>query len=314
LVPLQKGMKLMGMTTRWEYKVTNGVFEKRKVRLCAVGNQQIAGVHFNESDLYAPVLKAHEVRLLVAIAAQHGATIYKYDTSQAFLYGDVDEDLYARAPDWWPEPVPEGYCLQLRKNIYGTRQAARAWHVRLSTWMEEHGYLPVNNEKTIFMKWDDEDFIIHGVFVDDLATIPTSQRLKEEFETLSATVFEVTGVGAITSFLGLEVEQEDDGIVLHLDTYINELIEEYHCIQTKFIKPKTVPMAPGLLLDNSDCPEMPDPVRQKQYLSMIAKVQFAAYWVRFDISFAAISAGAILCIGWPLPLGSTNAPYWVSDP
>ena len=76
----------MGMTTRWEYKVTNGVFEKRKVRLCAMGNQQIAGVHFNESDLYAPVLKAHEVRLLVAIAAQHGATIYKYDTSQVFLY------------------------------------------------------------------------------------------------------------------------------------------------------------------------------------------------------------------------------------
>ena len=287
LVPLQKGMKLMGMTTRWEYKVTNGVFEKRKVRLCAMGNQQIAGVHFNESDLYAPVLKAHEVRLLVAIAAQHGATIYKYDTSQAFLYGDVDEDLYARAPDWWPEPIPEGYCLQLRKNIYGTRQAARAWHVRLSTWMEEHGYLPVNNEKTIFMKWDDEDFIIHGVFVDDFATIPTSQRLKEEFETLYARDFEVTGGGAMTSFLGLEVEQDPDGIALHLDTYVTELIEEYRCIQTKFIKPKTVPMAPGLLLDNSDCPEMPDPVRQKQYRSMIAKVQFAAYWVRFDISYTA---------------------------
>ena len=85
------------------------------------------------SDLYAPVLKAHEVLLLVAIAAQRGATICKYDTSQAFLYGDVDEDLYTRAPDWWPELVPEGYCMQLRKNIYGTRQAARAWHVRLSS-------------------------------------------------------------------------------------------------------------------------------------------------------------------------------------
>ncbi len=69
-VPLKKGIKLMGMTTRWEYNVTNGTFEKRKVRLRAMGNQQIAGIHFNESDLYAPVLKAHEVRLLVAIAAQ----------------------------------------------------------------------------------------------------------------------------------------------------------------------------------------------------------------------------------------------------
>ena len=123
LVPFQKGMKLMGMSTRREYrdKVTNGLFEKQKVR-----NQQIAGIHFNESGLYAPVLKANEVRLLVAIAAHRGATIYKYDTPQAFLYGDVDEDLYAWAPDWWPDLVPEGYCLHLRKNIYGTRQAARA--------------------------------------------------------------------------------------------------------------------------------------------------------------------------------------------
>ena len=108
----------------------------------------------NESDFYAPVLKAHEVRLLAAIAAQYDAQIFKYDTSQASLFGDVDQDLYARAPDWWPELVPEGYCLQLKKNIYGTRQAARAWHVRLSTWMEEHEYMPVNNEKTMFMKGD----------------------------------------------------------------------------------------------------------------------------------------------------------------
>ena len=193
LVPIQKGMKLMGMTTRWEYKITNGVFDKYKTRLCAMGNQQIAGIHFNESDLYAPVLKAHEVRLLVAITAQKGAKMYKYDTSQAFLYGDVDQDLYARAPDWWPELVPEGYCLQLMKNIDGTRQAARAWHVRLSTWMEEHGYLPVNNEKTIFMKWEGDDFIIHGVFVDDFATIPTSQKLKDEFEALYSADFDVTG-------------------------------------------------------------------------------------------------------------------------
>ncbi len=60
LVPIQKGMKLMGMTTRWAYKNTNGVLDKNKTRLCAMGNQQIACTHFrvNESDFDAPVLKA----------------------------------------------------------------------------------------------------------------------------------------------------------------------------------------------------------------------------------------------------------------
>ena len=214
---------------------------------------------------------------------------------QAFLYGYVDEDLYVRVPDWWSELVPEGYCLQLRKSIYGTRQAARAWHVRLSTWMEDHGYSPVNNEKTIFMKWEGDDFIIHGVFVDDFATIPTSQRLKEEFETLYAKDFEVTGGGEMTTFLGLEVEQSEEGISLHLDTYIQELVEEYRLIHKKFIKPKKVPMSPGLVLDNSDCPELPDPVKQKQFRSMLAKVQFAAYWIRFDISYPAAQLARLNC-------------------
>ena len=130
-------------------------------------------------------------------------------------------------------------------------------------------------------------FIIHGVFVDDFATIPTSQRLKEEFETLYAKDFEVTGGGQMTTFLGLEVEQSEEGISLHLDTYIQELVEEYRLIHKKFIKPKKVPMSPGLVLDNSDCPELPDPVKQKQFRSMLAKVQFAAYWIRFDISYPA---------------------------
>jgi hypothetical protein len=101
LVRLEKGMKLMGMTTRFDYKITNGEFEKYKTRRCAMGNQQIAGVHFNESDLYTLVLKAHEVRLLAAIAEQYDAQILKYDTSQAFLYGDVDQDLYQIGGQNW---------------------------------------------------------------------------------------------------------------------------------------------------------------------------------------------------------------------
>ena len=85
--------------------------------------------------------------------------MYKTDTTQAFLYGDVEEDLYLRAPDWWPELIPEGHC-PLKRNIYGTLQAARAWHLRISGWMESHGYPAINSEKTMFVKG--YDFILQG--------------------------------------------------------------------------------------------------------------------------------------------------------
>jgi hypothetical protein len=147
LVRIEKGMKLMGTTTRNEYKVVNGEFSKHKSRLCAMENQQLQGLQYNARDLHAPVLTPAEWRLLALIAAANKTCMIKYDrdTTQAFLYGDVVEDMYTRAPDWWHAHIQEGHCLKLKKNIYGTRHAGRAWHLKLSTWMEEHQYLSVNN-------------------------------------------------------------------------------------------------------------------------------------------------------------------------
>ncbi len=87
--------------------------------MCVRGDQQIAGVSFKETDLYAPVLKAAEARLLLALAAANGDKVIKTDTKQAYLYGDMGDDVvYIRPPDWWPEPVPEGHVLLLLKSIH----------------------------------------------------------------------------------------------------------------------------------------------------------------------------------------------------
>jgi hypothetical protein len=84
IVPLPKGARAMGTTTRRDYKVVNGVLSKRKVRMCVRGDQQRDGIDFQSADLYSPTLKATEARLLTPIGAEHGCKIYKTDTSQAF--------------------------------------------------------------------------------------------------------------------------------------------------------------------------------------------------------------------------------------
>jgi hypothetical protein len=153
--------------------------------------------------------------------------------------------------------------------------------------MEEHQYLSVNNENTIFMKWDWHNFILHGIFIDYFASILTPEKLKLEFEELYAADFDFTGRKVMDSFLWLEVEQLEDGIKLHLDTYVTllpEIYREYHC---KFLKLKKVPMQSGLVLEKEDCPEAPDPVKQKFYHMMVAKIQFLAHWVRFNIAYPA---------------------------
>ncbi len=100
--------------------------------------------------------------------------------------------------------------------------------------------------------------------------------------------FQVTGGGLMETFLGMQVEQSKGRIRPHLDNYIRETLDEYKEFSTKSLRPKQVPIQPGLILEKTDCPIVPDPRKQKFYQSFIAKLQFAASatWIHFDISFA----------------------------
>jgi hypothetical protein len=98
------GSKNPDTITRLEYKEENSDFLQVKARLRVRGDQQIAGVSFKETHLYAPVLKAAAARLLLALAT-NGDKILKTNTKQAYLYGNMRDDVvFIRPPDWWPEP------------------------------------------------------------------------------------------------------------------------------------------------------------------------------------------------------------------
>ncbi len=119
---------------------------------------------------------------MLALAVANGANVIKTDTKQVYLYGDMGDDVvYIRPSDWWPEQVLEGHVFHLLKSIDGTRQAARKWYTHISTCMEQNGYLAVNSEKTIFLKRKGDEYIIHGLFVDDMMHIYSCDAMKDEF-------------------------------------------------------------------------------------------------------------------------------------
>ncbi len=156
IVQSQPGVRIHNTITRLEYKEDNSAFFKWKlckVCLYASGDEQISGISLKESDIYAPVLKATEARLLLPLATAEGAKVIKTETKQTYQYWDMEDDVVysIRPSDWWPEPIPEGHVFLLRKSIYGTRQATRKWHTHASTWMEDNGYEAMNSEQTIFM-------------------------------------------------------------------------------------------------------------------------------------------------------------------
>ena len=106
----------------------------------------------------------------------------------------------------------------------------------------------------------------------------------------------------------------NQGIIkLHLDPYIQELcvIAEYQLIRTKILKPKKVPMATGLVWETSasDCPETPNPLIQKHYRSIVAKILFAAHWIRYFVYCCTV--GTVQCVSRTIPLGSVDTPHWL---
>ena len=91
--------------------------------------------------------------------------------------------------------------------------------MRISTWMEDHGYAVVNSEKTIFMKHKNVDWIMHDLMVDDMVHASTSEKLKQDFIAEYKGDFQFTCDDLTTSFLGMEVEQDKNSIRHHLDNY-----------------------------------------------------------------------------------------------
>ena len=100
--------------------------------------------------------------------------------------------------------------------------------MHISTWMEKNGYLAVNSEKTIFMKRTGDEYIIHGLFVDDMMHLSTSSDFSTEFMIKYSADYKVTSGSVMETYLSMEVEQSSrDSIELRLKHYIRDLLSEY---------------------------------------------------------------------------------------
>ncbi|GJU53128.1 putative ribonuclease H-like domain-containing protein [Tanacetum coccineum] len=278
LVDLPAGMKVIG--TRWVFRNKRderGVVVRNKARLVAQGHRQEEGIDYDE--VFAPVARIEAIRLFLAFASFMGFIVYQMDVKSAFLYGTIDEEVYVSQPPGFVDPDHPKKVYKVVKALYGLHQAPRAWYATLSTFLEEHGYRRGSIDKTLFIKKNKKDIMLVQVYVDDIIFGSTKKSWCDEFETLMKGRFQMSSMGELTFFLGLQVKQSQTGLFISQDKYVADMLKKFDLAS---VKTAITPMETKMALTKDE--ESAD-VDVHLYRSMIGSLMYLTA-SRPDIMFA----------------------------
>ncbi|KAI3717774.1 hypothetical protein L1987_69595 [Smallanthus sonchifolius] len=226
LVELPKGFQPIG--TRWVFKCKTDdrhVFVKNKARLVVHGFYQQEGLDYTE--VYAPVARIEAIRLFLAYATYVGFKVYQLDVKSAFLYGKVHEEVYVTQPPGFEDPHNINKVYKLDKALYGLHQAPRAWYETLSKHLLSNGFDRGQIDSTLFIRKAGGDILLVQVYVDDIIFGSTNEGMCREFEQVMKSKFEMSNMGELSFFLGLQVSQREDGIYLHQTKYVQDILSKY---------------------------------------------------------------------------------------
>lgn len=145
---LPKDKKALGC--KWVYKIkrkSDETVERFKERIVILGNHQIAGIDYNET--FAPVAKMVTVKVFLAVATAKEWELHQMDVHNAFLQGDLNEEVFMKLPPGLSENYP-GQACRLKKSLYGLRQAPRCWFSKLSSALIKYGFVQSHSDYSLF--------------------------------------------------------------------------------------------------------------------------------------------------------------------
>ena len=188
------------LTGRWTYKLKrgpNGEILRYKARWVARGFEQMEGIDYNET--FASVVKLMSYKALFAIAAVLDLDLEQMDVKTAFLYGNIDEEVYVEQPPEFDDGTAR--VCKLNKALYGLKQAPRIWYQTFATFLEGLGFHPLTSDVGIFAKG--HTYI--AVYVDDLLIAGPSKEEIQELKNALSNRFQMTDLGPCSYYLGMAV-------------------------------------------------------------------------------------------------------------
>ncbi|KAJ9565843.1 hypothetical protein OSB04_001809 [Centaurea solstitialis] len=212
LVDLPRGHRAIG--TKWIFR------NKKDERGISIKNKARLGIDYD--DVFAPVARIEAIRLFLAFASYKQFKVFQMDVKSAFQYGQIEEEVYVCQPPGFADPKFPDKVYKLRKTLYGLHQAPRAWYDTLGA-----------IDKTLFIKKNGTDLLLVQIYVHDIIFGSTKEEMCKEFEALMHKKFKMSSMGELTFFLGLQVKQKEDGILINQSKYVNDMLTKFGFLDSK---------------------------------------------------------------------------------
>ena len=266
------------ITSKWVFKVkrhANGMIDRYKARLVARGFSQKYGIDYNET--FAPTLRCETLRILFGIAAELDLEIQQADVSNAYLIGELTEEIYMEIPEGLEVKGHEKAIL-LKKGLYGLKQSGRIWNQRFKKFVISIGFNVIPADNCVF--YHPVSKVIIAIYVDDILYFGQQNSDIKAVKILISEEFKVRNMGEPRSILGIRITRDRAKRTITMDqtAYIERFLRDYQMDQCR---PVSTPIEGHL----SSANEKDVRTNQLEYQRRIGSLMYAMTATRPDLAY-----------------------------
>lgn len=278
---------------KWIFKFKPGhkqVAPRFKARFVVKGYSQIFGLDY--LDTFAPVVKHYSLRAVLAIAAAKDLEMIQLDIKTAFLYGELQEEIYMQQPEGFVTSGKEEQVCRLLKSIYGLKQASRAWNKKFHAFILKFGLTQSLADPCVYFRHlrkgeIDEEFTVLIIYVDDGIIFSNRQQILTDILEHLKTEFEIRSLPA-DRFIGINITRDRPQHTIYLSQpdYIVKLLEKFNMSDCT---PVAIPADPCCRLSPEMCPKNPEEeaeMKNVPYREAVGSLMHIMVMTRPDISYA----------------------------
>ncbi|GJX07723.1 retrovirus-related pol polyprotein from transposon TNT 1-94 [Tanacetum coccineum] len=214
------------------------------------------------------VVRIEAIRIFIANAATKNMIIYQMDVKTAFLNGDLQEEVFVSQPEGFEDQENPTHVYRLKKALYGLKQAPRAWYDTLSKFLLANNFFKGAVDPTLFTRKSGKHILLVQIYVDDIIFSSTDHNACNIFSKEMSSKFQMSMMGQMSFFLGLQVSQSPGGIFINQAKYALETLKKYGM---DLSDPVDTPMVDRLKLDED---LMGIPVDQTRFRGMVGSLMY----------------------------------------